>query len=161
VFLARFADIASRVPEKGERLRLAVSGNHCQGTLFRDGADLITPELEGAIDELASAFPMPDGSPGGLDFGRFDLRYTSDEELRAGRGFMVVELNGTMSESTNLYDPKKSPAWSYRVLFGQWRLMYELGAARRRAGGRAMTLRELLRAAREHFAGRDGPAIAD
>ncbi len=48
--------------------------------------------------EIACAF-----EDGGLDFGRFDLRYASDEDLKAGRGFKIIELNGTMSESTNLY----------------------------------------------------------
>ncbi len=161
VHLERFADTASRVLAEGEPLRLAVSGNHCQGTLFRDGADLITPELEDAIDRLAAAFPGPDGQPGGLDFGRFDARYTSDDDLRAGRGFAVVELNGTFSESTNLYDPSKSLVWSYSVLFRQWKLMYVLGEERLREGARPMTIRQVLSAARDHFAARDGSAVAD
>jgi len=161
VYLQRFADHASRVLERGESMRLAVSGNHCQGTLFRDGADLITPELERAIDVLASGFPGPLGAAGGLDFGRFDVRYTSDDALRAGLGFSILELNGTFSESTNLYDPDRPIFWSYGILFRQWRLMYELGAERRSDGGIPMTARALISAAREHFAARDGSAVAD
>ena len=161
VYLQRFSDQASRVLAQGETMRLAVSGNHCQGTLFRDGADLITPALEDAVDALAAAFPMPDGRPGGLDFGRFDVRYISDDELRAGRGFAIVELNVTFSESTNLYDPSRSLPWSYSVLFRQWKMLYRLGDERRRAGGIAMTARGLIRASRDHFGERDGPALAD
>src|SRR5690606_27368007 len=101
LFLKRHDAERDRVLAEGETLRLAVAGNHCQGTMFLDGSDLITPEFERAVDEVASGF---EGA--GLDFGRFDLRYTSDEELRAGRGFKIIELNGTMSESTNLYDPR-------------------------------------------------------
>lgn len=160
VFLARFAQDRSRVPGPGERLRLAHSGNHCQGTLFRDGPDLLTPALEHAIDALAAGFG--DGDPArALDFGRFDLRYESAEALRRGEGFAVVELNGTTGESTNLYDPQRGLLWAYRVLFGQWRLLYEIGAARRDAGARPLTKRELLRAIRAHYRDRRGSALAD
>lgn len=154
-FLARFADEATRIPAANEVVRLAVSGNHCQGTLFSDGSDLITPELEAAINALAANFP------GGLDFGRFDIRYTTDDQLRQGRDFAIVELNGTFSESTNLYDPKRSLFWAYGVLFSQWRTLYELGAWRRTHGSPGVTAVQLIRMARDHFKHRDGPAIAD
>src|SRR5204863_7531177 len=45
-FLARHERDADRVLPVGEAFRLAVAGNHCQGTLFLDGYHLITPELE-------------------------------------------------------------------------------------------------------------------
>jgi hypothetical protein len=155
VFLARFAGQRGRVLAAGETMRLAQSGNHCQGTLFRDGADLITPELEAAIDEIARRIDPP------LDAGRFDLRYESDDALRRGRGFSIVELNGTAGESTNIYDPDKSIAWAYRTLAAQWKLLYELGAERRRAGVKPMPLRDLLRAIRAHYRERTGSALAD
>jgi pimeloyl-ACP methyl ester carboxylesterase/membrane protein DedA with SNARE-associated domain len=174
VFLHRFADEASRVPPPGERVRLAQSGNHCQGTLFRDGSDLITPELAASIDELARGFAqgqaavaaaaggaVGEGGVGGLDFGRFDVRFASEDDLRAGRGFGIVELNGTTGESTNLYDPDKSLLWSYRVLFGQWRLLYQLGARRRRQGVPAMSVFELLASLRRYYRKRPGSPVAD
>lgn len=163
-FLRRHADAAERVIPAGERISLAVAGNHAQGTMFRDGADLITPELEARIDEIARSFegvPGPDGAPGRLDYGRFDLRYTSDADLRRGEGFAIIELNGTMSESTNMYDPKKPIWWTYGVLFRQWRRMYRLGAARRRQGVRPMSIRSLLSTVRTHYRGRPGSSISD
>lgn len=155
IFLTRFADETTRVLAPKEVVRLAVSGNHCQGTLFADGADLITPELETAINSLAANFP------GGLDFGRFDIRYTTDHQLRLGRGFAIVELNGTFSESTNLYDPKRSLFWAYGVLFAQWRTVYELGEWRRNQGTPGLSAVQLIRTTLAHFKHRDGPAIAD
>ena len=154
-FLERLKDRASEVLGAGEKLRLVMAGNHCQGTLFTDGADLITPELTRAVDALAAGFE------GGLDFGRFDLRYESDEALRRGEGFDVVELNGTTSESTNLYDPNKSLWWAYGVLFAQWRLLFELGAARRRAGARPMGIGLLVGTVWEHYRTRAGSAVSD
>ncbi len=164
IFLRRFAGEIDQVLAKGETKRLGVAGNHAQGAMFTDGADLITPELSARIDEISRGFSTDHDSPrsiGGFDFGRFDLRYTDDDALRRGEGFAIVELNGTMSESTNLYDPHKTVFWSYGVLFRQWDLMYRLGAARRRAGSRPMRIREFLSAIRDHFKGRPGSPVSD
>jgi hypothetical protein len=154
VFLDRFPDLASRVLDTGEVFPLGLAGNHCQGALFRDGADLITPGLTAAVDRLAREFK------GGLDFGRFDVRYTSEDALAAG-DFAVIELNGTTSESTNLYDPTKSIFWAYRVLLGQWKLLFELGAKRRDEGARPMPLPALWSSIRAHYGTRRGSALAD
>lgn len=155
-FLARFPDAATRVPAAGERVRLNVAGNHCQGTLFEDGGDLLTPALEAAIDALAAAFPGPDGRPGGLDFGRFDLRFRSEADLRAGRldAGAIVELNGSGAESTNVYDPRRSARWAYATLRAQWGHLYRLGRERMDAGERPLGPLELWRTARVHCRGR-------
>jgi len=77
---------------------LAEAGNHCQGTLFKDGAHLITPELEARIDQLAKKLE-------GFYFGRIDIRYADEASFKRGEDFAVIEFNGVTSESTNLYDP--------------------------------------------------------
>ncbi len=162
VFLERWARERRRVLGAGETLRLAEAGNHCQGTLFRDGADLITPALEARIDAIARRFALrASGGLGRLDIGRFDVRYESDEALREGRGFAILELNGTTGESTNIYDPQRSAWWAYGVLARQWSLMYELGARRRTMGVRPATVGELIGHARRHFGARAGSALAD
>jgi hypothetical protein len=154
IFLDRFPDQASHILAAGEIMHLGIAGNHCQGALFRDGADLVTPGLSASVDALARAFK------GGLDFGRFDLRYASEEALSSG-DFTIIELNGTTGESTNLYDPKKSIFWAYRVLMGQWRLLFELGAARRSRGARPMTIGQVLKAIGAYYSSRRGPALSD
>jgi hypothetical protein len=72
----------------------------------------------------------------GFYIGRYDLRYASDEELRAGRNFQIVELNGAASEATSIYDSRKSVFTAYRTLFQQWDLVFAIGAANRRMGTR-------------------------
>jgi membrane protein DedA with SNARE-associated domain len=98
VFLARLDARRNDVLADGEALPLALAGNHCQGTLFRDGGHLLTPELERAVDAVARRFD-------GFFIGRFDIRYTDREAFKAGRDLAIVELNGATSESTNVYDP--------------------------------------------------------
>jgi len=126
-YLKRFGSEASRVLQEGERLRLVEAGNHCQGCEFRDGWDLYTEELRSAFDEISQRLP-------GFFVGRFDVRYSSDEELRTGKGFQILELNGAASEATNIYDSRNSIWAAYATLFRQWQIVYAIGDANRRRG---------------------------
>ncbi len=155
VFCKRFEGELDMVLDKGETFKLAIAGNHAQGTMFLDGADLITEALTDRIDSIIRDFP------GGFDFGRFDIRYDSDEALRRGEDFAIVELNGTLSESSNMYDPRRSVWWTYGVLFRQWAVMYKLGQRRRRQGVEPMSLGEIIQKVREHYHTRQGSAVSD
>jgi pimeloyl-ACP methyl ester carboxylesterase/membrane protein DedA with SNARE-associated domain len=136
-FLTRHANEKGRVLAANEEFRLALAGNHCQGTLFCDGAALLTPELERAVDAIVQPFD-------GFFIGRFDIRYSDVAEFRAGRGLAVVELNGVTSESSNLYDPSWSLLAAYRTLFRQWALIYRIGDENRRRGHRPSGVVALL-----------------
>jgi membrane protein DedA with SNARE-associated domain len=154
VFLARHAADAQRVLGVGEGFRLAMAGNHCQGTMFRDGAHLITPELEQAIDQIAQSID-------GFFFGRFDVRYANEERFKAGQELTVIELNGVTSESTNLYDPGWSLWWAYRTLFRQWSILLQIGSANRQRGHVTSTYSSLLREVVSHYRKRSGNPLAD
>lgn len=162
VFLERFANQSDRVLADGERLRLGIAGNHAQGAVFFDGSELLTSELEARINDICLNFRRNGVSEiGGLDYGRFDIRYEDAESFMRGENFAIVELNGAMSESTNLYDPRRGALWRHRILFRQWDLMFRLGSARRRSGHEPMRLRELFSAIRDHYKGRPGSSVSD
>ncbi len=154
VFARRHADRLEQVPAALERVSLAVAGNHCQGTMFLEGARLRTPELARTIDEIARAYA-------GFHFGRFDVRYASPAELMQGRGFKIVELNGITSESTNIYDPSFGLFAAYRTLARQWALAFRIGADNRRRGHAVSSITQLRRAARAHYGGRTAQAVSD
>lgn len=135
-----------RIPEAGVSVELVEIGNHCRGAIFLDGNHLATPELARAIDEASRGYE-------GFFFGRYDLRVPSEEHLKAGRDFRILELNGVTSEATHIYHPGASLFSAYRTLFTQWRLAFEIGAANARRGARPMPLRELLGLLRTHFSG--------
>jgi hypothetical protein len=137
-FFARHKREKARILARGEIFRLAIAGNHCQGTLFCDGSGLITPELTMAIDDVAKRFD-------GFYFGRFDIRYSDVEQFKAGKDFTIIELNGITSESTNIYDPSWSLLRAYRTLFRQWCILFEIGAINRRRQLRGSTLLNLAR----------------
>jgi membrane protein DedA with SNARE-associated domain len=146
LFSVRHTSDIERVLANGEVFPLALAGNHCQGTLFRDGSHLITQELEVRFDTIAKQFH-------GFFIGRFDVRYASPEEFKAGRGFAIVELNGVTSESTNLYDPSWSLRRAYCTLACQWSLLFQIGYRNHLLGHRCVTLRELVSVLRAHSTG--------
>jgi hypothetical protein len=129
LYLGRHESKLDWVPSRGERVRLVFAGNHCKGAAFRDGRHLVTPALTERIDQLARSIP-------GFHFGRFDLRFASLAELRAGEGFTAIEFNGAGSEAIHIWDPDMALLGAYRDLFAQLRLLFEIGAAHRRQGYR-------------------------
>lgn len=138
IYLKRFGADAERVLGVGERVRLVEAGNHCQGCIFLDGSDLLTEELRSCFDEISQRVP-------GFYIGRYDIRYSSDDELRQGKGFKIIELNGAASEATNIYDSANSLWSAYRTLYRQWQLAYQIGAANRSRGHRPTALLAVLR----------------
>ena len=132
-YLTRFPELHGKVLPEGETLRLVEAGNHCQGCIFRDGGHLITDALRDCIDGISQKIP-------GFFVGRYDIRYESDEDLRAGRNFTIIELNGAASEATNIYDARNSLLSAYRTLYQQWKIIYAIGDANRTAGHRPTTI---------------------
>jgi hypothetical protein len=86
----------------------------------------------------------------GFFIGRYDIRYASDEDLRAGGNFQIIELNGAASEATNIYDSRNSLWDAYRTLFRQWDLVFAIGAANR-ARGMTITSFSLVWRAWRHY----------
>ncbi len=126
-YLQRFNGRKSEVPGLGEELKLVEAGNHAQGCIFRDGLGLATTELEARIDDISQKLT-------GFFIGRYDIRYANGEDLRAGKDFQIIELNGVASEATSIYDSRNSIFTAYRMLFRQWDLAFAIGAANRERG---------------------------
>ncbi len=137
-YIERFAARRDEVLAVGATLRLVEAGNHAQGCIFRDGGRFATEALADRIDAISKGVP-------GFFIGRYDLRFTSEEELRAGRGFQILELNGAAAEATSIYDARNSLVSAYRTLFRQWGLVFAIGAANRALGARPTAPLELIR----------------
>jgi hypothetical protein len=150
VFLRRHAGENQRVLPEGERFQLAIAGNHAQGTLFVDGAHLVTPDLERRIDEIARQMR-------GFYIGRFDVRYADVGRFQRGEDLAIVELNGVTSEATHIYDPQLTLWNAWRVLCEQWALVFEIGAANRQRGHIPVSGRRLLSLSIRHL--RHTPAV--
>jgi membrane protein DedA with SNARE-associated domain len=126
-YLERFTARRDEVLADGEKLSLVNAGNHAQGCIFLDGMRLCTPELAARIDAISQSVT-------GFNIGRYDIRYATEEDLKAGKNFQIIELNGAASEATSIYDARTSLFSAYRTLFHQWDLVFAIGAANRARG---------------------------
>jgi len=136
-YLARFGETADQIVPAGERVRLVEAGNHCQGCIFSDGSYLNSDQLRQTFDSIARKLPE-------FFIGRFDVRYESPDELRQGKGFHIIELNGAASEATDIYDERNSLSSAYKTLYRQWELVYSIGAQNCERGFKPASLWSLL-----------------
>ncbi len=141
IYLPRHQDRLDWVVPAGQPVRIAYAGSHSRGTIFRNGNALITPEMTSAFDRIAADMEE-------FHFGRFDVRVNDIEELRQGRGFTILEINGAGSEATHVWDRKTTLWQAYADLMAQYRLLWQIGASNARRGFRPAPLGALIRAYR-------------
>jgi membrane protein DedA with SNARE-associated domain len=126
-YLDRLNGRQNEVLPAGETLKLVEAGNHAQGCIFRDGMHLCTPALAERIDVISQKVD-------GFFIGRYDIRFANEGDLRAGKNFQIIELNGAASEATSIYDARNSLWSAYRTLFRQWDMVFAIGAENRKRG---------------------------
>ena len=144
-YLQRLGPRQNAVLADGETQSLVQAGNHAQGCIFRDGMGLCTPALADRMDDISQKIT-------GFNIGRYDLRYASEADLRAGKNFQIIELNGAAAEAASIYDARYSLLSAYRTLFRQWELVFAIGAENRRRGCVPMTMAHGWRAWRNYAA---------
>jgi hypothetical protein len=125
------------VPAAGDTVRLSLIGSTRIGGRYEDGSDSATAELTAAIEAVAHDMPQ-------FHVGRFDVRYSTLQDLRSGR-FTIMEVNGAGSEAVHAWDPKYSVWQVYRMVFAKQRLLFALGAANRARGHRPIGMLALAR----------------
>jgi hypothetical protein len=138
LYLPRLAGRLAEVPATGEPVRLVFVGNHCRGSTFQNGTAEITATLAGVIDSIAQSIPD-------FHFGRIDVRFASLAELRRGRGFRIIEINGSGSEATHIWDPNTRLADAYAAQFFHYHAAFAIGRANRARGHRPTGLLETFR----------------
>ena len=139
LYFGRLAGKLDDVLAAGEAFRLVFTGNHCKGSVFRDGRAEITSPLTRRIDEICGS--MPD-----FHFGRVDLRFRDTASLRRGEDFSIIEINGVGSEATHIWDPSTTLVDAYRTQFEHYGLAFRIGDQMRRSGHRPSSPLALLRA---------------
>ena len=104
-----YGDSFNAILKAGERQVLVPYGNHVRGAKFLDGSHLIDGSLTQVIDEACKQID-------GFYFGRLDIRYNSWEELKRGKNFSIIELNGAGSEPTHMYDPGHTILFAWKEI---------------------------------------------
>lgn len=113
------ADTIKTILQKDERHVLVPYGNHCRGSKFIDISDLIDEPLADTIDMICQQVPE-------FYYGRMDIRYNTWEELKQGKNFSIIELNGAGSEPTHMYDPKHSIFFAWKEIIRHWNILYKI-----------------------------------
>lgn len=134
-----YAEHLEDILKPGESKELVSIGNHCLGTKFMDGSHLINERLSEAFDLISQPID-------GFNFGRFDLRCATIEDLYAGR-IKVLELNGCGAEPAHIYDPDFSMLEAIRVLLDHWRNIFLIARENARRGASYINFKE----ARMHY----------
>lgn len=93
----------------GEKYLLVPYGNHARGAKFLDASDMIDEALTESMDKVSKQI-------NGFYFGRMDIKYRCWEDLRQGKNFSIIELNGAGSEPTHIYDPKHSIFFAWKEI---------------------------------------------
>jgi hypothetical protein len=134
----------SAVPGAGTVVRLATIGSTRVGGLYRNGDECITPQLSSAVDAIAMDMPN-------FHFGRFDVRFGTLADLRAGVGLRIMEVNGAGSEAIEAWDPAIGLVDAFRRIFRKQALLFAIGDARRREGFLPIGLLHLARLNRRQW----------
>ena len=126
------------IPRSNEVVPLEPIGNHSRGTKFLNGNHLIDDRLTAAIVGILSQMK-------GIQYGRFDLRTRSIEDLKNGAHIKVLEFNGVASEPAHIYDPDY-PTWKgYADVWKHWAIMRRIHAMQKTRGIEAMGWKEAMR----------------
>jgi len=142
-YFSKYAGQLTRVLGKGERFTVAPIGTHSRGAVFTDERHAITAELREVFDELGRRFE-------GFNFGRYDVKVPSVDDLKTGRNIVVLELNGVMGEPAHIYQPGYSWRKGIADLCRHFKLAAEIGAAWRAKGVASPEPGDLLDLIRQH-----------
>ena len=115
-------DNLNNIPKNKENIVLTVIGNHSKGTQFINGNHLINKELTNSFDKLNKDI-------GNWYFGRLDIKYNDFEDLKKGRDYKVIEINGIIAEPTHIYDAQIKGATYFKALKTikeNWRIINDI-----------------------------------
>ena len=119
----------------GETMILSEIGNHARGSQFTDLTTYNNTKLEAVIDGISKAYNT-------FYFGRYDIKFSSWEELYEGKNFMLVELNGSGSEPTHIYDAQKTIWQAWKIILQHWKIMYQIASYHHKNGVPYLTIKE-------------------
>lgn len=111
----------------GEERVLVPYGNHVLGTTFINYNHIIDDALTASIDTISKRIE-------GFYFGRFDLRCASIEDLKQGKNFAILELNGAGAEPAHIYHPGFSFIEAQKVLMQHFKMLFDAAIANQQTG---------------------------
>ncbi len=135
VLQKEYGEKLSQILPLGEILNLVPYGNHARGAKFIDVSHKISEKLTAVINEMCLQIPQ-------FYFGRMDIMYDNWYDLENGKKFAIVELNGSGSEPTHIYDPNHSIFFAWKELARHFKYMFEIAVMNHKNGIDYLTKKE-------------------
>lgn len=117
-----YSDKLDSVPAQNETIILIPYGNHSRGSKFTDETHRVTAKLSDTIDRICKQIPD-------FQYGRLDIRFKSWDALEVGEDISIIEVNGSGSEPTHIYDPRHSIFFAWREIIRHWKILYTISKA--------------------------------
>ncbi len=131
------------LPEN-EKIVLEPIGNHCRGTKFLDANTLITEKNLAAFDEIMK--PLKN-----YYYGRFDIKVSSIDDFKEGKGIKIMEVNGVASEPAHIYDPK-TPIWkAYKAIFWHMKIIQVISFQNKKEGTPYASFKQIWKIVSDEF----------
>jgi hypothetical protein len=116
----KHAEHLDYVVPAGQKYILSIAGNHNRGARFINLHKQIDQQLCDVFDKISNA-------AGQFYYGRYDLKCTSIEDLKAGKNISILEYNGAGAEPNHIYDCGMSYFRALKEIIMHWEDMYQIG----------------------------------
>jgi len=136
-------NLLSIVLPKGKEQLIEPIGNHSRGTKFIDANQYIDQKLCHHFDEISNSID-------GINYGRYDIKCHSIDQLKNDGQFKILEFNGANAEATHVYDPSLSLLQRYKDIYKHWNVMFEISELQKTTGVESISWSEAMEVAREY-----------
>ncbi len=140
-----YGDGLNVVLAKDEAKNLVPYGNHARGAKFIDVSHWADETFTQNFDEICKTIPE-------FYFGRLDIMFSNFDDLKAGKNFSIIELNGAGSEPTHIYDPRHSIFFAWKEIARHLRLLYTISIKNHKKGFPYLTVKEGMQMLRDNNA---------
>ncbi len=127
----------SKILPEGKTEILVPIGNHVRGAMFLDYCHTIDDKLNTIFNTVSKQIE-------GFYFGRFDIKCNSIEDLKEGKHFSILELNGTGAEPAHIYQPGFSYFKAQAVITQHYKMMFKAAKANHKKGTLYMSLKSFI-----------------
>lgn len=135
----------NEVLAKDESKNLVPYGNHARGAKFIDVSHWADEIFTKNFDHICKQIPE-------FYFGRLDIMYLNFEDMKAGKNFSIIELNGAGSEPTHIYDPRHSLFFAWKEIARHFKLLCAISIQNHKRGFPYLSVKEGMQMFKENNA---------
>jgi hypothetical protein len=140
-----YGDKLNEILPGGKEKELVPYGNHARGARFLDDSHLADEVFTKNMDVICKQVKD-------FYYGRLDIRYNTWEELRQGKNFSIIEVNGAGSEPTHIYDPRHSLFFAWKEIIRHWIILWRISISNHKKGKPYLTQKQGIQMMRDNKA---------